>query len=365
MSRIGVVLVGAALLVAACSSGGETSTSATAAAPLTTAPETVAPPSTVAPDEDTPAPGIELDIVESIYTDVPAEVFYAVPVLREPAAGVNDELRALLEEREEGFIVDVIDFLPKENKATDEPVSYLDIFTEVLVVNEDLVSARFSESSYFQGAANPAQGVQIVNLEPTTGREFELTDMFEGEEFAFALDELARQDIIERLYQGDAAELEAWAPPEQILELEHVALSPVAIEITFDELEVGPAVLGTPTASIPYGAIGVYVDLDGPIGSLLEADGTPRACTAVNAFREAADHVFVADPGSGEIDALERVAVRGSELAAAAPETAAAVEVLVAWAADYVEGALEPAGGIEEVETANDIISFLADRGAC
>jgi hypothetical protein len=286
---------------------------------VTAAPETVAPPSTVAAEDDgvpDSTAGIELDIVENIYTDVPAEVFYAVPVLAEPAAGVNNQLRDMLEEREEQFIVDVIDFLPKENTTTDEPVSYLDIFTEVLVVNEDLVSARFFENSYFQGAANPAQGVQTVNLDPTTGRDYELTDMFEGGEFAFALDELARQDIIERLYQGDATELEAWAPPEQILELEHVALGPVAIEITFDELEVGPAVLGTPTAFIPYEAIGVYIDLEGAIGSLLEADGTPQACTAVNAFHEATDEVFAGDPGSGEIDALERVAVRGAELAA-------------------------------------------------
>jgi hypothetical protein len=368
VNRIGVVLAGAVLFVAACSSDGATSTSATTVPPVTAAPETVAPPSTVAAEDDgvpDSTAGIELDIVENIYTDVPAEVFYAVPVLAEPAAGVNDQLRDMLEEREEQFIVDVIDFLPKENTTTDEPVSYLDIFTEVLVVNEDLLSARFFENSYFQGAANPAQGVQTVNLDPTTGRDYELTDMFEGGEFAFALDELARQDIIERLYQGDATELEAWAPPEQILELEHVALGPVAIEITFDELEVGPAVLGTPTAFIPYEAIGVYIDLEGAIGSLLEADGTPQACTAVNAFHEATDEVFAGDPGSGEIDALERVAVRGAELAAAAPETAAAVDVLVTWTADYVEGALEPAGGIEEVEAANDILSFLAERGAC
>jgi hypothetical protein len=365
VNRVGVLLVGAVLPFAACSNNGATSTSATTEPPVTAAPETVAPPSTNAADEDVPAPGIELDIVENSYTDVPAEVFYAVPVLEEPAARVNDQLRNMLEEREEQFVVDVIDFLPTEEKATDEPVSYLDIFTEVLVVNEDLVSARFFENSYFQGAANPARGVQTLNLDPATSREYELIDMFGGEEFVFALDELARQDIIERLYQGDAAELEAWAPPEQILELEHVALSPVAIEITFNELDVGPAVLGTPTAFIPYGAIGVYIDLDGPIGSLLEADGTPRACTSVNAFRQAVDEVFAGDPGASEIDALERVAVRGAELEAAAPEAAEAVAVLVTWAADYAEGTTEPAGGIEEVEAANDILAFLAERGAC
>lgn len=368
MSPIGGVIAGAVLLASACSGDGATTTVSTAPAAATTAPIAATTSVTTqagATDHTVSVAGIDLEQVTNIHTDIPAEVFYVIPVLAAPAEAVNAPLRQLLESREETFVADVIEFLPKKNEDTEEPMSYLDISTEVLVANESLVSTRFFESSYFQGAANPAQAVQVVNLDPGTGAEYELFDVFLGEEFAFALDTLARQNIVDRIYQGNTSGLEAWAPAESVIEFEHLVLSPVAIEITFDELEVGPAVLGTPTAFIPYRSVGVYLDLDGPVGSLLEADGTPRACSALAGFQESVSELLAFDPGSGEIDALERIAVRGTELVAAAPETAEAVEVLTAWSAEYMDGIPEPSGGTQGVEAANDIIFFLADRGDC
>lgn len=48
--------------------------------------------------------------------------------------------------------------------------------------------------------------------------------------------------------------------PDSVLIPEYFALGPTGFEFSFHELEVGPAVVGAPTVSVPYDAIGVYLN---------------------------------------------------------------------------------------------------------
>jgi hypothetical protein len=141
---------------------------------------------------------------------------------------------------------------------------------DVRTLTPEVLSMRFDSVSYFQGAANPSQDVLTLTVDLGTGDMVFLGDLFTGTEWGFALDFLVRDAVVTQLYNGDPTELEAWVGPDELLIPELFALGPSGFEFSFPELRVGPAVVGAPTVTMPYPAIGVYLDSDGLVGRLTD-----------------------------------------------------------------------------------------------
>ncbi len=184
---------------------------------------------------------------------------------------INTRLKEHVDRAEAAFvtaIAEVQEVIVADGGSLDElpPSQYVLDYTVGLITDQAL-SIRFDEFSYTIGAANPANAITAINVDLATGMPLELTDVFTGEEFAFALDELARQQLIATLWQGDEAGFAEWVGDAAVIaDFEHWSLSPAGLVMAWDEFAVGPGVLGAPSVLIPWSSIGVYVDGDGPAG---------------------------------------------------------------------------------------------------
>lgn len=186
---------------------------------------------------------------------------------------VNEALLAIAGGAEGGFISDVAQYVEDVEPTPEAPVSSLDMFYSVRFVDAVLLSIRFDSSTYFQGAANPGNTVQTLNIDLTTGDELLLSDLFLGSEWAFALDTLLRQQITDEIYQGDPTQLEGWVDADALVISQLFAFGDSGLEFSFQEFEVGPGVLGAPTVTLPYNAMGVYIDPDGVLGRVADVAG--------------------------------------------------------------------------------------------
>jgi hypothetical protein len=211
--------------------------------------------------------------------DPPLTVQIVVPQLRGLSdsaieQAVNDSLVAIATAAEDGFTSDVAQYIGDAEPASEAPVSSLDMFYNVRFLDPELLSIRFDTSTYFQGAANPGNGVQTLNIDLTTGEEVQLPDLFLGSEWGFALDTLLRRQITEQIYGGDPAELEGWVDADALVISQLFAFGDSGLEFSFEEFEIGPGVLGAPTVTLPYNAMGVYINPEGPLRRLADAAGS-------------------------------------------------------------------------------------------
>lgn len=186
---------------------------------------------------------------------------------------VNDSLLAIVTGAEESFIADVGRYVEDVEPTPEAPVSSLDMFYDVRFLTPELLSIRFESSTYFEGAANPGQTVQTLNIDLTSGDELDLEDLFSGTEWAFALDALLRERVTEEVYEGDPAGLDDWVDADALVISQHFAFSGSGLEFSFQEFEIGPGVFGAPTVTLPLGAMGVYIDPEGVLGALADVAG--------------------------------------------------------------------------------------------
>ena len=210
--------------------------------------------------------------------DPPLTVQIGVPRLQGLRNGsiqqaVNNSLLAIVTGAEESFIADVGRYVEDVEPTPEAPVSSLDMFYDVRFLTPELLSIRFESSTYFEGAANPGQAVQTRNIDLTNGDELHLEDLFTGAEWAFALDTLLRERVTEELYEGDPGGFDGWVDANELVIPQHFAISSSGLEFSFQEFEIGPGVLGAPTVTLPFDAMGVYIDPDGILGSLADIAG--------------------------------------------------------------------------------------------
>ena len=310
---------------------------------------------------------IELAEVRDVAVDDPGfELLISIPRLvglgdAGVAGEINRYLLDLVTRNEQAFVRDVTIYL-EEAGEVEGPISFLDLYYDVRTLTPDLLSMRFDSVSYFQGAANPGQGVETLNFDLQTGEMVFLEDLFIGSEWAFALDFLVRDAVITQLYNGEAGELDAWVDPDEVLVPEDFALGPGGFEFSFPELTVAPAVAGSPTVIVPYSAIGVYLDPGGYVGRVAAA--ATATCTALDAFDTAIEATFTAEIGSAEREAaLDTVGPVANDLRRLRPDLNGPVDVLAGWATAFVR---DPATELTEaerdaIEASNDILRFEFD----
>jgi hypothetical protein len=359
------------VIAGACAdSSSTTATSSTAtSSTATTAPADTAPDNTgtsTTPATTTPTSGpppveiVQAELREIALETPPLELLIAIPHLEgvpgDTGDAVNQYLLDITTRSEQAFVRDVTLYLD-EVGPQEGPLSFLELFYEVGVLKPELLSMRFDETTYFQGAANPSRGVYTITVDLDNGEVIVMEDLFTGTEWAFALDFLVRQAVADTYYQGDPTELDAWVDPDDLLVPTEFLLRPVAFEFSFQELAVGPAVLGAPSVRLPYSEIGVYIDPNGPVGRL--AEEAEVGCATIDAFGTALDGVFTAGAGSAEQAAsLEELRDRADDMRGARPDLTSSVDVLAEWAAAFVDNPSADLTATERdaIEAANDTL---------
>lgn len=376
MRRAAALGVAVLVVATACADGSHTTTSAPSSPPTTTttsnAPgvtDTLAPPPAGTAPTPTSPPPVEIarrELREVIHDDPPFELVIAIPYLQgvadpEIQDRVNQYLLDHVTRREEDFAREVTDYLDQVGPV-DGPVSFLELFYDVGVLTPQLLSLRFGETTFFQGAANPSRSVKTITVDLQSGDLLTVAELFTGTEWGFALDFLLRQAVADTYYPGDPTELDAWLDPDDLLIPEDVVLTPLAFEFWFQELWVGPAVLGTPSVRLPYSAIGVYINPGGIVGQL--AEDAQVGCASIAGFDAATGLVFTSEIGSADqAAALEDATARASELRAHRPDLTSAIDVLAGWAEAFVDN---PSTELTEaemdaIETSNDIMRSELD----
>ena len=356
----------------ATSTQAPATTSTAAAVPATTVPGTTTPLTTeaVATTPVTALPPFAGDPVEIIRDELrevtldepPVELVIAIPRLDGASDAkvedfVNQYLLDHVTQTERDFVSSVTDYLDQVGEVVG-PLSYLDLFYDVGVLNPDVLSMRFDEYTYYQGAANPSRAVHTVTVDLHNGALLGLEDMFTGSEWAFALDFLVRQAVADTYYEGDMTELDAWIEPDFVLIPDGFMLKPLGFEFSFQELTVGPAVLGAPSVRLPYSDIGVYIDPEGLIGRL--AADAEVGCSTIQRFVAFRDLVFTSDSGSSEqADALEEMRSWEADLRGHRPDLNSVIDVLVGWAELFVDTPSVELTAVEmdAIEASNDILA--------
>jgi len=298
--------------------------------------------------------------------DPPLQLLIAIPRVTGLADAsiqeeINQYLRDIVTRAEQDFARDVARYLDEVGEV-EGPISFLDLLYDVRILTPEVLSMRFHQTTFFQGAANPSQSVVTFNVYLTTGEMLSLADLFVGTEWGFALDFLIRDAVISQLYNGDATELEAWVDPDSVLIPEYFALGSAGFEFSFQELEVGPAVVGAPTVTVPYNAIGVYLDPEGVMGGI--GVRFELSCEALSAFADGQVQVFtIGDGSTARATALGEMRAAASELSLHRPDLTSVVDVLLGWATAFIDDPTTEltAAEMDAIEASNDVLQAELD----
>lgn len=247
-------------------------TSPTPAPTSTTAPP-AAPSPTVSPTSPTPAdeggedPSVEVVTVSSsepaadgrpateVDLDYPQVVGLADGDVQERVnRTIADEMQAAVEEFRDAA---------SEPAQGDTPPYGIWSGVTVGVVDPTVVSTLVPITTYL-GGAHPFTVVRTFTFDLTTGERLELTDLFEDGILERA-SELAVAAIEEEYATGDWAQ-EGAAPTNE--SLGRFVLAAEHLQIWFDNYQVGPYAIGTPSVDIPYTELDDLIPPEGIVARL-------------------------------------------------------------------------------------------------
>jgi hypothetical protein len=181
----------------------------------------------------------------------------------EAAAAINAAIETEAVSRSEAFRSGVEAASPED---TGPPSSYVFSF-EVTAATAEILSIRFHESTYFQGAEAGNSGVFTLSFDPVTGAPLSLTDVV-VEGGAAQVADLAQRHVIDEIHGGEASAFHDHAPAITPQMLHHWNVSASGVEISFDPETVGPAWMGPVTVVVPYSELSDSIDPDGPAAGL-------------------------------------------------------------------------------------------------
>lgn len=250
---------------------GATSSSAAASSvpPATTSTTTVAPTSTLA---DSPS-GLNAGswTVDGETRDLSGEGFAATVTVPIFSADVDSALLARINTRVDGQVESQIGSTLalwrsiEAQGSRDISGSTLRLEFDVAQLSESFVSLRFFSDERVGGSGGAKRQATTLMMDLTSGAAIGLDDLLvDGDSRATLLSQV-RAGLLEDYFGDDADAFSLWTGNLTPGDLDQVALSPVGLEVWFDELEVGPPDLGMPVVAIPYANLVGILDLTGSV----------------------------------------------------------------------------------------------------
>jgi hypothetical protein len=154
-------------------------------------------------------------------------------------------------------------------RGSDEPSSY-EFTYEVVYADTSLMSFRFFEESLFTGASERSKSISTLMIDVTAGVELRLDDLTISGEGRQAVAALAADLVVAELYQGSDEQYAPFASGTEPEAIEWVLVTEAGLAVSFDELSVGPAELGTPTVTIPYAQLEGVLDPEGAAARFMQ-----------------------------------------------------------------------------------------------
>ena len=160
----------------------------------------------------------------------------------------------------------------EEESGSDEPNvesetgSDLQIWFNVVLATNDLVSVLFDVSNYSQGAAHPNGYSLVLNFDLKSGKTLNLSDLFSPKsDYLNAISRVAISDLKKQSGQdADSEWIERGAGPESE-NYNSWNISKKGLAITFDPYQVASYAEGPKHVVIPYSVLKDVTRADGPI----------------------------------------------------------------------------------------------------
>ncbi len=186
------------------------------------------------------------------------------PVLRGPGLtpAVNAGLRAPADRARALFAADLL-----EDEAPDPEPSHLFGGGSVSFVDTRVASAEYDLTVEWGGAASGDQRVDTVVVDLADGSVLGPLDLFYDDSPWLESLSAVVQDDLEQRFGTDAVWAVGLLP--EAANFEHLALYEGGVVVRFDSYQVGPGVLGAPRVTVPWSAVGAYIDPRGPVGHLV------------------------------------------------------------------------------------------------
>ncbi|HEX6718440.1 MAG TPA: DUF3298 and DUF4163 domain-containing protein [Pyrinomonadaceae bacterium] len=180
----------------------------------------------------------------------------------------NQAARGSMTKKVAAFKKDVAPAEGEEPRPEGSMGSDLNVSYEVALAQDDLVSIKFVVGSYYQGAAHPNTGSEVINYDLKNGKQLKLSDLFKpGSKYlqaiaTYCIADLKKQakdkGLLEEEIQNGAAasakNYQSWTITKR------------GLGITFDAYQVGPYAAGPQYVLVPYSSLKDVINPDGPVG---------------------------------------------------------------------------------------------------
>ncbi len=208
--------------------------------------------------------------VPGVIEEADLKARYSIPELAgHPVPGVADAVNRELWREMEDRLEEFRQWVAGLDSVVEELPSTFDAEFTIRLLDPEVLSIDFAFTYYTSGAAHPTTEVEAFIFDLASGRSLDLVDLVTGDSAPLAVAMLAAQQVADALYGGDVDEVWSWVEDEAaLLEQASFWLSDEALGVSFSQYAVGPGVVGPVTVEIPFTALGVLIDPDGPIARL-------------------------------------------------------------------------------------------------
>lgn len=147
--------------------------------------------------------------------------------------------------------------------------SDIQIFYDVMLATDDLISVSFEISAYSQGAAHPSNYSQVLNYDLKAGNTLKLADLFKpNSDFLGAISRFSISDLKSQFgNDADSEWIERGAGPDKDNYL-NWNISRKGLVVTFDSYQVASYAEGAKHVIVPFVTLKDVSKPDGPISSV-------------------------------------------------------------------------------------------------
>lgn len=145
------------------------------------------------------------------------------------------------------------------------PTTHLDGKSATLLLDSRLASFRLEGDGFVAPAAHGFTRFRTLTYDLTSGRRLGLADLFRsGVDYLGWLshESIAQLQARPEIYNPQQTPA-GLTPTEE--HFAHYGLTPIGLEIVFDEYQVGPYAVGTPHVTFPYGQLRPLLASPGPL----------------------------------------------------------------------------------------------------